>query len=124
MKHTDSSHHSVPSPGWQILGELELTVNPDTDRTVGKWLGIILSPLALPADFLNQVLMSAQEAAMGAMQSETALKFEHTHLLVFGPERLDAKGQTWGFFRIEKIAKTGDGIYPDHTVEFYLYVGG
>jgi hypothetical protein len=125
MKHTDSSLSRASSPGWQILGELELTVNPDTDHTVGKWLAMILSPIDLPADFLNKVLKSAQEAAARAMQSETVMKFDHTHLLVLAPQDHVSKGQTWGFFRIEKIeGAKADESPPDHAIEFYLYLDG
>jgi len=111
--------------GWQILGELELTVNPDTDHTINKWLAATLSPLDLSADFLNKILTSAQDAAARAMQTKTVIKFPHTHLLVFVPEDRASKVQTWGFFRIEKIesAKAGESP-PDHAIEFYLYLEG
>jgi len=122
MKHTDSSIQRVSSSGWQILGELELAVNPDIDHTVGKWLATILSPLDLAADFLNKVLKSAQDAAARAMQSEAVIKFRHTHLLVFAAEARASKGQTWGFFRIEKIDGAADENSPNHAIEFYLYV--
>jgi hypothetical protein len=122
MKHPDSFLQRVSSPGWQILGELELTVNPDADHTVGKPLEMIISPLDLPADFLNKVLKSAQDAVASAMQSDAVIKCRHTHLLVFAAEARASKGQTWGFFRIEKIDGAADIDSPNHAIEFYLYM--
>jgi len=123
MKHVDeSSPRDLTGNGWQILGELELTVNPNADHTINKWLAATLSPLDLSADFLNKVLRSAQEAAARAMQTETVMKFQHTHLLVFAPEDHTSIGRTWGFFRIEKIEGAADVDSPNHAIEFYLYL--
>lgn len=124
MKHTDSSLHRTLSPGWQLLGELELTVNQDTDHTVGKWLTVILNALDLQADFMSKVLKSAQEVTTRVMQAGAVTKSQHFHLLVFSPPEAAAKGHSWGFFRIEKIDSEADKANPDHTVEFYLYLEG
>lgn len=125
MQHRDSSLDQVLGPGWALLGELELAVKPDTDRTVNKWLMVILSPLRLHADFVKKVLKSAEEAAARAMQNETVLKLQHTHLLVFVTADHPSSRQNWGFFRIEKIAaKTDDQARLDHDIELYLYREG
>jgi hypothetical protein len=114
----DSNH------GWQLLGETELSAGSNTD-TIGTWLVELLTPLNLQADFVNQVLNSAQDAALRALQSNTGTSFERLHFSVFSPNELAAHSNTWGFFRIEKI----DGPDPnkeraDHVVEFYLYLEG
>lgn len=125
MQHNDSALHQVSAPGWQLLGEIELTVNPDTDRTVGKWLTVILSALNPHADFINKVLRSAEEAAARAMQSGAVMKYQHTHLLIYVPTDRPAGRQTWGFFRIEKMAaQVEDQTRLDHDIEFYLYLEG
>ncbi|HLF74429.1 MAG TPA: hypothetical protein VI524_08795 [Anaerolineales bacterium] len=125
MKHTDPSLNSVSGPGWQLLGELELAVDPGADRTVSKWLTVILSPLNLHEEFMSKVLRSAEAAAARAMQTETVIKFQHTHLLIFIPAERPSNGQTWGFFRIEKIeTPTDEESTQDHAIEFYLYLEG
>lgn len=125
MEHPDTSHLHVSSPGWQLLGELELAANPDTEPTVGKWLSVMLSPLNLRAEFMNKVLKSAQEATQRALPAEAVIKFDHLHLLVFVPLEHGSKGGTWGFFRIEKVEHAAVGNKePDHAIEFYLYLDG
>ncbi|NOH02747.1 MAG: hypothetical protein HND47_12680 [Chloroflexi bacterium] len=125
MKHTDSFFRQVPAPGWEPFGELELTVNFDTDHTVGKWLGAVLNLLDLPADFVNSVLKSAQEAAAKAMKSVSVVRSKHLHLLILVPTDHMSMGGTWGFFRVEKFGLPAeDGSARDHDIEFYLYLEG
>jgi len=121
---TDLSHPHPPIAGLQILGELELTVDPDIESTVSKWLALILSPINLHADFLNKVLKSAEEAISRAMAAEGVRKFEHLHLLVFMPAVHTQNNPSWGFYRIEKVEKAAGTPNPDHAIEFYLYQDG
>jgi hypothetical protein len=74
---------------------------------------------------LSKVLKSAHDAAVRAMQVENMMKFEHIHFIIFVPQERASKGQTWGFFRVEKIESVGqDKKPPDHAIEFYLYLEG
>lgn len=124
MKQTDSSIRQVSSPGWQILGELELTVSPDPDRTVSQWLTMILTPLNLHSEFVSKVLKSAQEVAARALQTGTMTGFQHTHLYIIAPKDHASHGHNWGFFRIEKVEDAADQVDPGHSIEFYLYPEG
>jgi hypothetical protein len=125
MQHSGTVLKKHHGSGWQMLGELGLTVNSSTDHMIDRWLTKILGPLALHADFLKKVLTSAQDAATHAMQAEAVAQFKHIHLLVFVTQEPQLKGKTWGFFRIEKIERaTADKNFPDHTIEFYLYLEG
>lgn len=124
MNHSHSSLDLSSSPGWHILGELELAVSPDAGHSARKWLATILSPLKLQPDFMIKVLESAQEAVTRARQSETVMKFEHTHLFFFALEYPASNGQAWGFFRIEKIDHPEAVSSPNHAIEFYLYPEG
>lgn len=121
MQHNSSSLHQVSSPGWQTLGELELTAGIDSDHAVNKWLAVILSRLDLRPDFLDKVLKSAQEAASRAMQAEGVRKFEHLHLFIFVPTDHTPNDQNWGFYWIAKVEKAAGKSNPDHAIEFYLY---
>ena len=115
----------APSPNWELLGELELRLNSNADSPVGEWLAGILSPLNLPTDFTGKIVKSAEEAAARAMQSETMIKHQHTHLIIYVPADCSANGRTWGFFRIEKVGTgTENGSARDHSIEFYLYLEG
>jgi hypothetical protein len=123
VRHPGSNSYPISNPGWKLLGGLELTVGPDIDRTVGKWLAVILSALNLRADFLNKVLKSAQEAVVRTMQSKAVTQFQHVHLLVFATVDQAPKRQAWGFFRIEKTSDSPNrNDSNDHSIEFYLYL--
>jgi hypothetical protein len=129
VKHIDSSTDYVSKTGWRILGELELPIGAEADGLVSAWLAEILNPLGLHTDFLNKVLKSARDAAVRAVMVESAESaFEHVHLLVFIPKKKASElnmGQTWGFFRIEKMEISRENGDPsDHSIEFYLYLEG
>lgn len=125
VKQNKLSLNNISGANWQILGELELTINPDANHTVGELLTTILSPLNLPADFLNQVLRSAAACIAHALQTNGEVTFWHIHFSIFAPTKLNSDGRNWGFFRIEKIdSKDQDKEHPHLEVEFYLYVEG
>ena len=125
MKDARLSHQSAPSPNWELLGELELRLNVNEDSRVGEWLTMILSPVNLPMDFTSKIVTSAEEAAARATQSQTMIKYQHTHLIIYVPADCSAQGRTWGFFRIEKVGTdVANGSSLDHSIEFYLYLEG
>ena len=110
---------------WHILGELELAVDAIAGDGAHAWLRQILDPLNLRADFLNNILTSAQQATARAVQAESLRTPEHIHLIVLVPSRPILSKHNWGFFRVEKIENTAKGnVDPEHTIEFYLYVDG
>jgi hypothetical protein len=118
------SQNEISRTDWQVLGKLELPMGSSADDAIESWLVETLGLINLRTDSLNKVLKSAQEVAARAMQSEALVQFKHVHLLVFAPTERALEGQSWGFFRIEKIDRGGDNANPDHTVEFYLYLEG
>lgn len=126
MKHVDiTSSPNLSKSGWRILGELELPIGAEADSVVSAWLTQILNPLNLHTDFLNKVLKSAQDAAARAMQVDNLMKFRHIHLLAFAPADVTSMGETWGFFRIEKVGSSLGRENPfEHSIEFYLYLEG
>jgi hypothetical protein len=125
VKHSNTSLPQTSRADWQLLGEIQLPARSNHDDTMYTWLIEILSPLQLHMTLLNKILQSAKETAARVMHSETTMKFEHIHLLVFVPVDHTSQGQTWGFFRVEKVesAKPHKDL-PDHAVEFYLYLEG
>lgn len=122
MNNSNPSHNS-PHTNWHMLGELELPVSSNTEDAIHAWLSEVIDPLALDAQFLNQILQSAQDAAGRAMRSERATEFRHLHFLVHAPRHSASNGQTWGFFQIEKMGISTENGYPlDHLIELYLYL--
>ena len=116
------SHTNTPGPGWQILGELELKFENGTEQRIQLWLVEVLRPLGLHRDFLGRIQRSAQDAAGRVLQTETARKLGHIHLVIYVPEVHSAKEKTWGFFEIEKIeGRAEDPAMAAHAIEFYLY---
>jgi hypothetical protein len=123
MENPQTHTNDISGANWQILGDLELPVRFDADSGIDAWLTELLSPLNLHADFQNKVLTSALEAASRASQAEAARAFEHIHLHIFVPAKQRVEGQTWGFFRIEKIENSfPEKDIPDHAIELYLYL--
>jgi len=124
--------HSSPEPSsaanWKPLGELELHAGAKavTDGAIQAWLAEVLAPLSLHTDLVNKILRSAREAAARALESsEKAVPYVHIHLLAFAPYSPRTRGQTWGFFRLEKLDGSEPGqSRPDHSIEFYLYLEG
>ena len=122
MTNTTTNYNGFPGVNWQILGELALPVRSGTDARINAWLTALLIPLNLHAEFQNKVLISALEAASKA---EIAYSFKHIHLYIFSPANQISEGQTWGFFRIEKIGNSPPGQeIPGHAIELYLYREG
>ena len=113
---------TASAPNWRMLGELILSVGSNPDELISLWLKEQLTPLGLHENFLTRVLQSAQKYAGRALRADAEAQFNHIHLSLFGPNEWNSKGQSWGFFRIEKIDHAGQNRpHPDHTVEFYLY---
>ncbi len=106
---------------WKLIGELELTLGPDTAPPIHEWLMMILGPLKLQAGFLNKVLRSAQQAAARAIAAETQLRSRHIHLRVFIPAQHISSKREWGYFTIEKAGHESNQALADHMTDFYLY---
>jgi hypothetical protein len=110
---------------WQLLGNLTLTEQYSKGGLIQTWLVEILSPLSLNTNLLDKIVTSAQLAAQYTLQSTSARKIKHIHLLIFTSALHPSNGQTWGFFRIEKIDHlVEENQLPDHAIEFYLYLEG
>ena len=124
MQNNKLSSNISKDTDWQVLGELELPVGSPVDAAIATGLTEILAPLELQADFVRKVLHSAQEAAARASLAGIAEPIaHHIHLILFVSREQPFKPQTWGFFRIEKIERaTTDSRFPDHAIEFYLYL--
>jgi hypothetical protein len=129
MKQNKASPTKIPATDWQILGELELPVVAEVDGVVSAWLTKTLNLFKFQTDFLSKVTKSAQDAAVRARISERGqTELEHIHLRLFVP-RTDLftlyRGQSWGFFRIEKVGTSTENENPfDHSIEVYLYLEG
>lgn len=117
--------HKFSETAWQALGDLEVRSDSDIERTVRVWLHNTLGPLGLHSDLLDRILRSACEAATRALQlRDPGLGFRHVHLLAFSSHSGEAKRQTWGFFRLEKLEAAVEADSPNHSIEFYLYLEG
>ena len=125
MKQIDLSHTNTPNAEWQLLGELNLSVEPDDKFAINTWLTELLNPLDLSTDFRNRVQESVQSSVMRILQPETALFAGHIHLSVYAPYEHIPERKTWGFFHIERIENRADTAnVNDHAINFYLYVEG
>jgi hypothetical protein len=121
----DHSHTQKQRSEWQFLGELELPAVANMDGSIRTWLTKLIDPLALHGDFLDRILKSAQDAAARVFQTESAEKYDHIHLVIYGPHEQVSKQGTWGFFRVEKVENTTEEpSTAAHSIEFYLYREG
>ena len=125
MKTTDPPNSRFPGAEWRSLGELNLPRGSNAAEIINMRLAKILGPLSLPPNFQNKIMTSAQEAVVRLLRLEAVMSLEHTHLIFFVPRAHQLKGQTWGFFRVEKLAYPPEGTTTSvHSVEFYLYMEG
>lgn len=110
--------------GRKILAEIKLPLDQGPDPQVRSWLVEELGHLNLQAGFIRRILDSARDAMERLSASEgRAVQRGQVHVLISGPQRAGTEGETWGFFRIEKLEGTAPGdVPPDHSIEFYLYV--
>ena len=115
MNPNESNSRDLSGGGWQVLGELQLTLGLNVEDEVHAWLTALLLPLLLHESFLNKVLRSAQEYSLRALRSTTDAAHGHVHLVIFVQRDHPRRSDTWGFFRIEKVEQ------EEHTVELYLY---
>jgi len=123
MNPIESNSRDLSGGGWQVLGELELIFGSHAEGEIRAWLTMLLLPLLLPESFLNKVLRSAHEYSLRALRGHTNVANGHVHLVIFVQPDRPMHGDTWGFFRIEKIENDEQNpLHSDHTVEFYLYL--
>jgi hypothetical protein len=123
MNPIESNSRDLYGAGWQVLGELELTLSGNVEDEVRAWLTVLLLPLLLHEGFLNKVLRSAHEYSLRALRSHMDASNGHVHLVILVKHDRTTRGDTWGFFRIEKIENDEQNpLHSDHTVEFYLYL--
>lgn len=121
----DRSHSHNPDTDWQNLGELELPLGALARSMLDTWLLDVLTPLHLNAEFLNKILLSAEEIAMRAMHADMLIPYQHTRLLIFIPSNRPLNEQTWGFFRIEKVELVEEHVnFIHNTIEIYLFPEG
>ena len=126
MKQLHSSPPKFSGTDWHPLGELKVRAGSDIEGDIQAWLTQTLAPLELQTDFASKILRSAREAAARALDAkENGIEYRHIHLLAFAAHNHRDKGQTWGFFRLEKLeASPTVGNLPDHSIELYLYLDG
>jgi len=124
VNYIDPSHNQLPRTDWQILGELQLRVGSNPNGIINQWLTKVLGPFSLPDDLVNKILRSMEDAAVRILSPDIAeRKFEYLDIVVLAPAGLASKGQTWGFFRVERTsADTKIENANGHCVEYYLYL--
>ncbi|MGD8402379.1 MAG: hypothetical protein PVJ21_01875 [Anaerolineales bacterium] len=125
MKQINLSHKNTSDTGWQLLGELDLSVRPEDEFTINTWLTDLLKPLDLSTDFMNRVVTSVQDSVSRIMQPSGTISLGHIHLSFYAPNERIRERNTWGFFHIERIENRADSVNTnDHAINFYLYVEG
>ena len=125
MKQTELSHKNTLDTGWQLLGELNLSVDSDTNTAIILWLTELFGPLDLSADFQNRVLTSVQDTVARVLHSDAVSITGHIHLSIFSPRERIPDRKPWGFFHIERLENQGEiGSTRNHALDFYLYVEG
>jgi hypothetical protein len=119
------SRNPLANSDWQILCELVLRVFNHAEQTVHSWLTECLELLDLQEDVVDRLLRSAQGAVARTVGAEVGSRPEYIEILLFVPPDHELKGQTWGFFRVEKIVDARqDAVSHGQTIAFYLYLEG
>ena len=124
MKYFDPSHNHLPRTNWKTLGQLTLAAGSNPDGTIRTWLMNTLRDFSLPDNLVSRLLASMEEATARVLSLDsTEGQFEYLEIAVLGPAGQISKGETWGFFRVER-ATTDLHIESAkvHYVEYYLYL--
>ena len=124
VKYIEPPHDHLPRHGWQILGEMQLQDNANSNDIIEHWLTSILAPFHLPNDFVAKIRTSIEDAVVRILSPDTAGRnFEYLEIVVLGPSEQTAKGNTWGFFRLERVSTDSQiESAKGHCVEYYLYL--
>ena len=121
---TDPIHNHLPRNDWQILGKLQLRDHSNANGTIDHWLTGILTTFSLPDDLVGKIRTSIEDAVVRILSPDTAGRnFEYLEIVVLGPSEQTAKGNTWGFFRLERVSTDSQiESAKGHCVEYYLYL--
>lgn len=124
MNFTDPLHDPHPRTNWQILGELKLRADSNTNGTVKAWLNHLLSGFSLPDDLVSRLLKSMEDAAVRVLIPDGAeAQLEQLEIVVLVPAVLVSEGQTWGFFRVERTSTVSNVRNSQgHCIDYYLYL--
>lgn len=108
--------------GWQLLDELELPADSVAEGVFRTWLTGTLARLDLESGVLNRILESAQEGVARLERTSASAKIERVRMALLVPQEDAARGQSWGFFRVEKSISRADSSFAAfRAIEFYLY---
>lgn len=124
VNNLDRQHNHLPHTDWRKLGELKLRADSNPDGSIKVWLTHILSDISLSEDIVNKLLRSMKAAAGRVLFIDgTELKLEYLEIVVLVPADLVMQGQTWGFFRVERIS-TDPRIEDSqgYSIDYYLYM--
>ena len=124
MNSIDPPHHHVPGMNWQRLGQLKLHSNSNPDGTIKSWLEKTTNDFSLPADLVSRLVASIEETMTRVLSPDSVDgQFEYLEIAVLVPTGQASNGQSWGFFRLQRV--TADSQIESarvHCVEYYLYL--
>jgi hypothetical protein len=115
-----SSLRNVDRNGWILLAHIDLD-STHTAQTLDELLRKVLDPFHLHRDFVETVLISAQEAIAGHKPPGTRLEVKHIHLLVYVLKDYKSSERSWNFHRISKTEHGDGNDNRQYLIEFYLY---
>ena len=124
MTQFEPPHNHLPRTNWQSLGQLKLVAGSNPDGTIKGWLMDALADFSLPGDLISRLLASIEEATARVLSPDGVDgQFEYLEVVVLAPPKQVAKGQTWGFFRVERASTDSlSRSTKGHCIEYYLYV--
>jgi hypothetical protein len=92
---------------------------------VKAWLLDALTPLHLPVDVRDRIGQWAEEAARRVSRTETASGVQHAWMGLWISANWPSDAQTWGFFRVEKLAAAAENENSrERWIEFYIFPEG
>jgi hypothetical protein len=110
---------------WRLSGETELPVRAFSDDRLQDWLAETLHSLNLNPGLLLKILSSARDVINRDLQAIHGTDLEHIQMQIYTPAAGPPVGQTWGFFRTERMEAPLPGSHSiNHAIAFYLYPEG
>ncbi|MEJ2758479.1 MAG: hypothetical protein P8046_08380 [Anaerolineales bacterium] len=117
---SNNDRKSSKNSNWKKIGELNNL--PDSDsELIQSWLETVFTPLNLSSRYKTEIIRTSKMSTARVAVEHAGLDI-FTHIALYIPRGLNADGNSWGLFHMERITiREKNQNVMDHNINFYLY---